>query len=96
MPLADSVSSAPANFKLLMSNDEAGSTIHGIDFANDRLYLSLSSVGGKLGSIHSHDFREQNCIVDHVTGISNVAVDWVTGNIYYTAACMLLSSIICV
>jgi hypothetical protein len=86
MSLYDSTSTVPATYQLLMSNDEAGALVHGIDYVNDKLYLSLATVGGKLGSIQSHDMREQSCIVDHVTGIINVAVDWVTGNIYYAAA----------
>uniref|UniRef100_A0A914XMN0 EGF-like domain-containing protein n=1 Tax=Plectus sambesii TaxID=2011161 RepID=A0A914XMN0_9BILA len=75
-----------SQYGILMSNQEVGGMIHGLDYSSidQRLYMTVSSVGGAQGSIHSY-FGRQKCIVDHLTGVSNVAVDWITGNIYYTA-----------
>jgi hypothetical protein len=74
----------------LMTNEDVGGMIHGLDYssANDNLYMTVSSVGGRQGSIHAYHGHQQ-CIIDHLTGVSNVAVDWITGNIYYTAGSTL-------
>uniref|UniRef100_A0A915C3S2 EGF-like domain-containing protein n=1 Tax=Parascaris univalens TaxID=6257 RepID=A0A915C3S2_PARUN len=67
-------------------NDRVGTVVRSIAFAPSFNHLLMAtSNADHIGHIHSASGGLQKCIVDGVKGIANIAVDWVTNNVYYTA-----------
>lgn len=84
MPLAPEMSGG--TYERVLATWEVGALIIDLDYlsTSNQLFMAVSSGGGTEGWLHAYNGHE-TCLVERMPGITEVAVDWYTNNIYWTA-----------
>uniref|UniRef100_A0A183TWH1 EGF-like domain-containing protein n=1 Tax=Toxocara canis TaxID=6265 RepID=A0A183TWH1_TOXCA len=73
-------------YGIYQHNEKVGTVVRSITFvpSSNQLLMAVSNVDHH-GHIHSATDGLQKCVVEGVSGIANLAFDWVARNVYYTA-----------
>lgn len=79
-------SGSQVGYGVTQRNEVTGTLVRSISFnpVINKLFMAVSNLK-RNGRIHTSSEGLQKCLIDNIVGIVNVAVDWVTSNVYYTA-----------